>query len=177
MSKEKKFFPISQGRESVPFESAEEAWFWFILAQQARHDGARIAAGQGLYTRPCEPMDILKVAERLYRNRMLTMDHFHVLRHYGRRQYAPDIRRVKEHRAHKLWREAMERIEPILVRKGIVRESAKLSARNWAREALGYERSGFQGGGFQGDAFQGGAYQGMGLEAMGEPSYMQVAAE
>ncbi len=140
MSDDKKFFPISRERESVPYESAEAAWFWFVMAQQARNDGARIAAGQGLYTRPCEPMDILKVAERLYRNRMLVMDHFHVLRHYGRRQYAPDVRRVKEQRAHKFWSEAMERIEPILIRKGIVEKLGGAGYQNWARDASIYEK-------------------------------------
>ena len=77
-----------------PFSSVEEAWFWFIQAQAARNDGARFAMGQGLVPRPCEPLDILKALDRLYRNRRLTMDHFIVLRHCGRRLMPPDKRRV-----------------------------------------------------------------------------------
>lgn len=143
MPSDKRYFPIlSNGRETVPFESAEDAWFWFIDAQQARNDGARITAGQGLYPRPCEPMDILKVAERLYRNRRLIIDHFLVLRHYGRRGYAPDSNRVKEMRAHTLWREAMERLEPILVDKGIVRKRDLFPHPAWAEQALLYEQQG-----------------------------------
>ena len=105
-----------------PFEDAQEAWFWFIQAQQARNDGARFASGLGLVTRPCEPADILSVLNQLYRTRRLSMDHLLVLRHYGRRQMPPDAARVKELRAHDLWHEALSRIEPVLIRKGIVEE-------------------------------------------------------
>lgn len=94
MSSSKKRFPKPGNTESaVPFDSTEDAWFWFIAAQQAREDGARFVAGAGLYPRPCEPSDILKILDRLYRNRRLLMDHVLVLRHYGRRMLPPDPRR------------------------------------------------------------------------------------
>lgn len=115
-------------RDYVPFVDAPEAWFWFIQAQEAKNEGARFTAGQSLTPRPCEPTDILKILDTLYRNRRLMRDHLLVLRHYGRRQLAPDPRRVKEARAHHLWVEAMERIEPILIKKGIVKEQAFLKA-------------------------------------------------
>lgn len=108
---------------ATPFDSVEEAWFWFIQAQAARNDGARITAGQGAVARPCEPIDILKVLDGLYRQRRVLMDHLLVLRHYGRRMMAPDPHRVKELRAHTLWREALERLHPVLARKGIVRNN------------------------------------------------------
>ncbi|MCB9996626.1 MAG: hypothetical protein H6869_09340 [Rhodospirillales bacterium] len=115
------FTPRPQAeRETIPFESAEEAWFWFIQAQQAREDGARFSLGAGLFPRPCEPLDILKVLDRLYRNREITMDHALVLRHYGRRMMPPDEHRTKERRAHKLWIEALGAMEMVLVGKGIV---------------------------------------------------------
>lgn len=107
-------------KSTRPFDSAEEAWFWFIAAQQARADGARFVAGQGDVQRPCEPSDIFQVVNRLYRQRRLVMDHLLVLRHYGRRHMSPDPRRVKEVRAYTLWKEAMNRIEPVLEKKGIV---------------------------------------------------------
>lgn len=110
-------FPLE---EAVPFRDAEEAWFWFITAQQARNEGARITAGQGLCPRPCEPIDILKVLDGLYRQRRLLREHLLVLRHYGRRHMAPDPRRVKEARASHLWREALERMSAVLERKGII---------------------------------------------------------
>ena len=108
-------------KETVPFDSVEEAWFWFIQAQAARNDGARFTVGCGLIPRPCEPLDILQIVERLYRKRRLMMDHILVLRHYGRRLMPPDPWRVKEGRSYRLWREALERIEPVLLRKGLLR--------------------------------------------------------
>jgi hypothetical protein len=114
--------PTVNTKQTVPFRDAEEAWFWFISAQSARNDGARFVAGAGVYPRPCEPLDILKVLDKLYRQRRLLRDHLLVLRHYGRRHMAPDPRRVKEQRARKLWDEALERMQSILESKGIVRE-------------------------------------------------------
>lgn len=111
-------------KQTVPFEDATEAWFWFIKAQEARNDGARYTAGMSLLPRPCEPSDFLKILDRLYRNRILLRDHFLVLRHYGRRQLAPDNRRVKESIAFKLWNEAFEKIEPILIKKNIVQKKS-----------------------------------------------------
>ena len=123
MKKNKTPYHWQSQNETTPFENAEEAWFWFIQAQTARNEGARIAAGAGNHSRPCEPIDILKVIERLYRQRILIMDHVLVLRHYGRRLMAPDPYRAKEARAAKLWEEAMERLEFSLLRKGIIQKT------------------------------------------------------
>ena len=106
--------------ETMPFDDTEQAWFWFIQAQQARQDGARIRAGQGLFIRPCEPVDMLRILDRLYRQRRLLRDHLLVLAHYGRRMLAPDAARPQEARALLLWREAMDRLTPVLREKGIV---------------------------------------------------------
>ncbi len=104
----------------TPFESPEEAWFWFIAAQQARNDGARFVAGSCTVIRPCEPVDILKILDRLYRNRKLVRDHLLVLRHYGRRNMSPDYRRSKEARASYLWDEAMDIMASVMESKGII---------------------------------------------------------
>lgn len=109
-----------------PFNNAEEAWFWFIKAQQARNEGARIQAGLSLTQRPCEPADILKILDRLYRNRMVLRDHLLVLRYYGRLQMAPDPHRVKEARAATIWHEAISKLEPVLIRKGIIAQKKML---------------------------------------------------
>jgi hypothetical protein len=106
--------------EGVPFRSGEDAWFWFMAAYQAKSEGARITAGQGIVPRPCEPLDILKVVDRLHRNRVLILDHVLVLRHYGQRFLRPDGARVREMRAAQLWREAIGHLESILIDKGIV---------------------------------------------------------
>jgi hypothetical protein len=105
---------------AVPFESVEAAWFWFMQAHAARHEGARVRAGLAAVPRPCEPVDVLRVVDRLYRQRRLIRDHVAVLAHYGRRVMAPDPARRREARAHLLWREALARIEPALRAKGIV---------------------------------------------------------
>lgn len=115
--------------KTTPFESAEEAWFWFILAQQARAEGARIAAGSSHIVRPCEPLDILNILSRLHRNRRLIRDHLLVLRHYGRRQSPPDPKYIREMRAHTIWTEALERLEAAFVSRGIVVRP------HWAKEA------------------------------------------
>lgn len=111
-----------ENRLFTPFESAEEAWFWFLDAYQAKHDGARISAGLALVPRPCEPLDILHSLDRLYRNRRLIWDHLLVLKHYGQRRLPPDKSRAKEVRAYYLWHEALKRLEEVLIRKNIVRE-------------------------------------------------------
>ncbi len=112
--------PILSSDDVTAFESTSDVWFWFVQAQQARNEGARFKAGLSSVTRPCEPIDILKILDRLYRNRFLTRDHLLVLRHYGRRQMPPDYRRVKEARAYHLWNEALARMETTFIRKGIV---------------------------------------------------------
>jgi len=103
------------------FLTAEEAWFWFIQANEARQKGVRAVANAGLYRRPCEPSDILKIIERLRRHRRLDMHHFRVMKHYGERMMAPDCNRKKEYAASNLWCEAMDVLEDVLINKGIVR--------------------------------------------------------
>lgn len=120
MSSMDKYAMRAETADAVPFSTVVEAWFWFIHAQAARNDGARYALGVGMISRPCEPVDILKILNRLHRQRRLLMDHFLVLRHYGLRLMPPDPSRVKEMRAHKLWTEAMACLEDIFIRKGIV---------------------------------------------------------
>ena len=120
------------------FENAESAWFWFLAAQKARADGARFTAGLAKVQRPCEPIDILKAVDTLYRRRRLLMDHIQVLRHYGLRMCPPDYRRPKEVRAHRLWQEALDRIEVVLVNKGIVAKRPPRDS-NWFENVHIYE--------------------------------------
>ncbi len=108
--------------EAVPFETAEAAWFWFVQAQTARNEGAQIVAGAGNCVRPCEPVDIYRELDRLYRGRRLVIDHIKVLRHYGMRLLSPDPRHPKEARAYTIWIEALDRLGDALKSKGIVAE-------------------------------------------------------
>jgi|TARA_R110002126_G_scaffold13118_1_gene55950 hypothetical protein len=120
MSK-KNYYPVVNTLGDIDkFPSVEDTWFWFITANQALLDGARIGAGAGKYNRPCLPSDILTIVDRLRRNRRLLRDHIMVMRHYGRRQHAPDRYHPKEMRAASIWQEAMEVLEEVLIAKGIV---------------------------------------------------------
>lgn len=104
----------------TPFRTAEEAWFWFICAVEAREEGASPGKSRGNIPRPCEPLDIYKTLERIYRNRRLRFDHMRVLNYYGRRRLAPDAFQGRESDAHRLWREAMNELDVALQRRGIV---------------------------------------------------------
>lgn len=111
----------------TPFRNAEEVWFWFICAVEARAEGAVPGKGRGDIQRPCEPTDIYKILERLYRGRRLRMDHMNVLSHYGRRRMAPEPFRKYEMRAATLWCEAMRELDIIFQRRGIVRNPLQIT--------------------------------------------------
>ncbi len=112
--------PAVHDAQGVPFASAAEAWFWAALGLIARRDGAALRAGLGLVARPCEPLDVLRSIDRLYRNRVIDRDHLAVLADFGERSYPPDGSWPREARAARLWEEAMAKLEPALRRKGIV---------------------------------------------------------
>ena len=106
--------------KTEPFRSADEAWFWTMAALVARRDGARIVAGRGLDSRPCEPDDVVKCLDRLYRQRRIDLAHARIMRIWGERGEAPDATIPRERGDHRLWREAMERLDWPLRMKGIV---------------------------------------------------------
>jgi hypothetical protein len=103
-----------------PFTSAEEAWFWTMAALIARREGARFVANQGLIARPCEPDDVVKCLDALYRRRRIDLVHARILRIWGERQCAPNPAHAMERCDWRLWREAMDRLEWPLRVKGIV---------------------------------------------------------
>ena len=105
---------------AVPFASAEEAWFWTMGALIARRDGARIVANRGTVSRTCEPDDVVKCLDRLYRQRRIDLVHARILRLWGERAMAPDPRHLSEARDHAIWAEALSRLEWPLRVKGIV---------------------------------------------------------
>jgi hypothetical protein len=101
-----------------PFHDVEQAWFWTMGALRARREGER--KGGRSMPRPCEPDDIIKCLDQLYRNRRIDLGHARVLRIWGERQVAPDAARSGDHTAAVLWQEAMERLSWPLRVKGIV---------------------------------------------------------
>jgi hypothetical protein len=108
------------GPEMQPFKSAGEAWLWTMAALIARREGARYTAGKGLVSRPCDPDDVVKCLDGLYRQRRITLEHARILRIWGERQMAPSRAVAAEHHAHGVWVEALERLEWPLRVKGIV---------------------------------------------------------
>lgn len=106
--------------KAEPFASAEQAWFWTMNALIARREGARIVAGAGAVQRPCEPDDVVKCLDRLYRQRRIELAHARILRLWGERGQAPDPRALRERGDWRLWREALARLDWPLRQKGIV---------------------------------------------------------
>ncbi len=112
--------PYEDDHIGEAFETVEALWFWFMAANEAMRSGARYSAGRGDKVRPCEPVDVIRIVERLYRSRMLKIDHLRVMRHYGLRKSAPDPYVAREARAAKIWDEAMDKLYPVLLRKKLV---------------------------------------------------------
>jgi hypothetical protein len=103
-----------------PFHSAEDAWLWTMACLRARRDGARYTANRGLMTRPCEPDDIIRCLDALYRRRRIDLAHARILRVWGERQVPPNPAYATERHDFRLWKEALERMDWPLRLKGIV---------------------------------------------------------
>ena len=71
--------------------------------------------------RPCEPDDVIKCLDALYRRRRIDLLHARILRIWGERQVPPNPGSQFERSDYRLWREAMERLDWPLRLKGIVR--------------------------------------------------------
>jgi len=111
---------VAASTETAKFASAEEAWLWTMNCLVARRQGARFGANRGRVSRPCEPDDIVKSVDALYRRRRIDLLHARVLRVWGERQTAPDPSHRSEKSDWRLWREALDRLEWPLRAKGIV---------------------------------------------------------
>ncbi len=109
--------PRPEAVRAEPFRSAEEAWFWTVNALAARREGL---SGGGRIERPCDPDDVIRCLDRLYRTRRIELLHARILRIWGERQCAPDPASPRQRSDWRLWREAMDRLEWKLRRKGIV---------------------------------------------------------
>jgi len=107
-------------RPIVPFRSASEAWIWTMQALVARRDGARLRAGVGAVERPCEPDDVVKALDRLYRQRLIDLQHARIMRIWGERGAEPNPEIPQERGDARLWREAMSKLDPLLRRVGII---------------------------------------------------------
>jgi hypothetical protein len=107
-------------RTEMKFANAEEAWLWTMGCLMARRQGARFGANRGMVSRPCEPDDVVKCLDALYRQRRIDLLHARILRIWGERQTAPDPTYATEKADWRIWREALDRLEWPLRMKGIV---------------------------------------------------------
>jgi hypothetical protein len=110
--------PEGASRGARPFASAEDAWHWTMAALVARRDGAGPVLNVGRVARPCEPDDVVKCLDRLYRQRRIDLSHARILRIWGERQAEPDP--VKDRGDYRIWREAIDRLGWPLRQLGIV---------------------------------------------------------
>ncbi len=116
-----RYTPKSYGEIPVSaFDSAEEAWFWFVRCQQVRQEGARLSDGGGDFSRPCDPDDVYCAAVSLSKRGLLSRAHLATLGTFGLQGRPPDARRNDEVKASRLWDEALDRIGTVLRTKGIV---------------------------------------------------------
>jgi hypothetical protein len=70
--------------QTQPFDSAGQAWLWTMAALTARRDGARYTANKGLVSRPCDPDDVVKCLDGLYRQKRIDLAARPHLAHLGR---------------------------------------------------------------------------------------------
>lgn len=96
------------------FATAEEAWLWAAAVLRARRHGKPMPAG------PCEPRDVFDALDRLYLQRILKMEHAYILRVWGERGASPSPASAYERSDALIWREALDRLEPLLISQGIV---------------------------------------------------------
>jgi len=66
-----------------------------MSALAVRRDGARFTAHQSKIGRPCEPDDVVKCLDQLYRRR-IDLVHARILRIWGERQMAPNPSYARE---------------------------------------------------------------------------------
>lgn len=111
---------VNSGEVEEAFDSAEEAWLWTMGALTARAEGSRSVSKFGRKSRPCEPDDIVRCLDALYRARRIKLAHARILRVWGTRQSIPNPAYPLERADADLWNEAIQALESPLRVKGIV---------------------------------------------------------
>jgi hypothetical protein len=112
--------PMRTSPHAQPFNNAEHAWLWTMSALIARREGARYTANKGAIARPCDPDDVVKCLDALYRQGRISLVHARILRIWGERQMPPSAAVQAERQDCRIWAEALERLAWPLRGKGIV---------------------------------------------------------
>lgn len=102
-------FPV---RSAVrpPFSSAADAWFWAMSCFIASRGGG-VAGGAE---------EVMKCLDRLYRQRRIELQHVRILRIWGERRVAPNLRFQNEQADARLWREVINKLDAPLRQRGLV---------------------------------------------------------
>ena len=105
-------------KEAVPFDNAEEAWFWCCLCDQLEK-GSRHRTTSSV-ARPCETSDIIIAVKKLLQEGTLRPSHVKILSKYGYSQVPPHPHFGDSRRICDLWKEALDFLGLLLKKKGIV---------------------------------------------------------
>ena len=114
----KKYLSFIREKETQPFDSAEEAWFWYCRCEQ--NGSVRPQYDESLKGRPCETSDIFITLKNLLKTGILKAIHLKVLSHYGYAQIPPHPHFGDSPKICSLWQEALDFLGISLKKKGIV---------------------------------------------------------
>lgn len=115
----KRYYPQqSELIETTPFSSSEEAWFWCCLCESLGEIRGR--GGHRNIVRPCEASDIIIAVKKLVREHFITQEQAKILLKYGKNQMPPHPHFGDSPRICKLWQNALNFLDFILKKKGIV---------------------------------------------------------
>ena len=110
---------FEENLDGILFQNAEEAWFWFC--KYDGRTGYKSNISNKRIIRPCQRDDIYIVVSKLYIAKKIGERHLKTLIKYGRMQIAPDSRVVEEQEEALWWDDAMDKLETIFIKKGIVK--------------------------------------------------------
>ena len=113
-----KYLTYVKDEKTTPFESAEEAWFWYCLCEQLQR-GGRCRSDSGV-VRPCEKSDIVIAVKRLLQEGILRPSHIKILSKYGFSQVPPHPHFGDSLKICSLWKEALDFLAVLLKKKGII---------------------------------------------------------
>ncbi len=105
----------------TPFRTGQEAWLWTMAILMARRDGAGQSWRPEGPPRPCDPEDVVRCLDTLYREGVLDLVHARILRIWGERQTAPRSDRLQQRGDWRLWNQALGHMEWVLRACGVVR--------------------------------------------------------
>ncbi|MDA0674766.1 MAG: hypothetical protein O3A88_00085 [Proteobacteria bacterium] len=101
-----------------PFESAEEAWWWFVRCHIVHREGGRFQRSALSFGRPCEPDNHIFNFRTLARAGQIGPPHLDVLERYGLQGHPPDDRNMAQSADCRRWVEALRHLETVLRNRG-----------------------------------------------------------